>query len=333
MPGVSRTLTNDFSWSKSRHEKHAECLRAYYFHYYASWGGWDSGANAEVRELYLLKKLGNRYTWAGSIVHDTLREALLCIQAGKPPKGEALVERAHKQMQRDFNFSKSGGYRRERYRKEFGGLVEHEYQEPVTNDEWKANWETAKAALTWFFASRWVELARALEPKQWLEVDVMDFERSVFHLDGVKVFAVPDFAYYDADGVPVVVDWKTGKPRDGYDDQVLGYALYLASRYRLPVEKVRAVLVYLNAGQEKTVGVDPAALEGFKRRFAESVGAMRALLADPAANRPREEDAFPLTDDLAACARCAFRRRCGREGAEADSANPEPVERSRLRST
>ena len=61
---MPRVLTNDFSWSKSRHEKLSECLRAYYFHYYRSWGGWDRAAPAEARELYTLKKLGNRFTWA-----------------------------------------------------------------------------------------------------------------------------------------------------------------------------------------------------------------------------------------------------------------------------
>ena len=308
---MKKVLTNDFSWSKSRHEKLAECKRAYYFHYYRSWGGWDAGAEPVARELYLLKKLGNRYTWAGSIVHETLREALLAIRSGRNLAIEAIIEGAHRQMQRDFNFSKGGGYRRERYRKEFAGLVEHEYREPVGNDEWKASWETVKAALGWFFQSRWIEVARSLEPKQWLEVDVMDFDRSVFHLNGVKVFAVPDFAYLDHDGAPVVVDWKTGKAREGYDEQVLGYALYLSSRYRLPLEKIRAALVYLNAGAEQTVQVHPEAVEGFKRHFQSSVASMRALLANPATNEPHPEDAFPMTGDLTACARCVFRRPCG----------------------
>ncbi len=64
---MKKALTNDFSWSKSRHEKLAGGKGAYYFQYYRSGGGWESTAAPEVRELYLLKKLGNRYSWAGSI--------------------------------------------------------------------------------------------------------------------------------------------------------------------------------------------------------------------------------------------------------------------------
>ena len=61
-----RDLQNEFSWSKSRHEKFAECPRAYWFHYYGSWGGWDAAAPRDVRELYVLKNLSSRWQWAGS---------------------------------------------------------------------------------------------------------------------------------------------------------------------------------------------------------------------------------------------------------------------------
>jgi hypothetical protein len=117
----------------------------------------------------------------------------------------------------------------------------------------------------------------------------------------------------DTDGTTVVVDWKTGKARDGYDEQVLGYALYVSQRYRVPVGKVRASLVYLNEGQEQEVMVDPAALESFRRHFEGSVAKMRALLKDPATNTPLDMSAFPPTETLSSCTRCVFRRPCGRE--------------------
>jgi hypothetical protein len=47
-----RKLENEFSWSKSRHEKFASCPRAYWFHYYGSWGGWDAATGPPTRELY-----------------------------------------------------------------------------------------------------------------------------------------------------------------------------------------------------------------------------------------------------------------------------------------
>src|SRR4051794_9618888 len=80
---MSQKITNDFSWSKSRHEKFSECLRAYYFQYYGSWGGWEQDAPKGVRNLYILKKLNNRYTWAGSVVHDAVKRALDAVRQGR----------------------------------------------------------------------------------------------------------------------------------------------------------------------------------------------------------------------------------------------------------
>jgi hypothetical protein len=310
------TLTNDFSWSKSRHEKFTECLRSYYLYYYRSWGGWEAEAPKDVRELYVLKKLNNRYSWAGSVVHECLRDVLLDWRAGRSVELAEAEARARRLMQDDFRHSQKKAYWTQKYRKAFTGLVEHEYGEPVPDEAWKQNWETVRQALGWFFSSRWPALARSLKPAQWLEVDA-GFDFSSFTLDGVKVFAIPDFAYVDEAGAPVVVDWKTGKAREGYDEQVLGYALYLSQRYKFPVEKVRASLVYLNEGLEQHVQVDLAAMESFKARFAESVARMRGLLEDPAANTPKDGSAFPMTEDVSLCVRCAFRRPCGRMEAAA----------------
>ncbi|GHG93404.1 PD-(D/E)XK nuclease family protein [Comamonas sp. JC664] len=317
-------LSNDFSWSKSRHEKFSECLRAYYLYYYRSWGGWEADAPKDVRELYVLKKLGNRYTWAGSVVHESIKDVLLDWRAGRKVDPAVVEARTRKLMQDDFRHSRSKNYWSQKYRKQFTGLVEHEYAEPVPDEAWKQNWETVRSALSWFFTSRWKDLAHSLKPEQWLEVDA-GFDFAHFTLDGLKVFAIPDFAFVDADGTPVVVDWKTGKSREGYDEQVLGYALYVAQRYRFPVEKVRAALVYLNEGKEQEVTVNPEAMASFRQHFEQSVAKMRALLKDPATNTPLDASAFPPTESLTACARCVFRRPCGREGAAAEALRPQQV--------
>ena len=309
-------FTNDFSWSKSRHEKFSECLRAYYLYYYRSWGGWEAEAPKDVRELYVLKKLNNRYSWAGSVVHECVRDILTDIRAGLAVDPAQVEARARKLMQDDFRHSAKKAYWTQKYRKAFTGLVEHEYAEQLPDEAWKQNWETVRQALAWFLSSRWPALARSLKPEQWLEVDA-GFDFSSFTLDGIKVFAIPDFAYVDDTGTLIVVDWKTGKARDGYDEQVLGYALYVSQRYKFPVEKVRTALVYLNEGLEQQVHVDMAAMEAFKVRFAQSVAGMRGVLADTVANTAKDVSAFPQTEDLTMCVRCAFRRPCGRQEAAA----------------
>jgi hypothetical protein len=309
---MQRALTNDFSWSKSRHEKLQECHRAYYLHYYASWGGWDLDAPDGARQLYILKKLSNRFTWVGSLAHEAIKHILTDLRFGRPVDSNYVIETVHRRMQRDYVHSRSRAYWQEKGRREFTGLVEHEYAEPIQRFEWKAAWESVRAALEWFLASPWMAKARSLRREQWIEVDE-GFETANFSQDGVRVFAIPDFAYLEDDGTPMVVDWKTGKARDGYDAQVLGYALYVAHRYGFPLERVRATLVYLNDGTEQQVQVDPLAVDGFLGFFRASVSSMKNLLMDPERNIPRADAAFPQTHDLRTCSRCVFRRVCGRE--------------------
>jgi hypothetical protein len=311
---VGSTLLNQFSWSKSRHGRFKECRRSYYFNYYRSWGGWELDAPPAIRELYILKKLSNRYTWSGSIVHAAIRGVLMAIRHGRTLDPNRVIDRVYRVMREDFAFSRDKAFwKRPKLRKEFLGLVEHEYIEEIPDAQWKLNWDNVRTGLQWWFDSKWPKIARQLRPHQWLEVDVMDFDRSFFTLDGVRVFAAPDLALIGKDGAGVIVDWKTGKAHPGYDDQVLGYALYLQARYKLPADKMRAHLIYVNEGVEEQVTIDPARLEQFKDTFTNSVAGMRALLADATANAPLGEDAFARTDDLTACARCQFRRPCGRE--------------------
>ncbi|MBX7112706.1 MAG: PD-(D/E)XK nuclease family protein [Myxococcaceae bacterium] len=310
---MRKVLVNGFSWSKTRHERFSSCRRAYFFTYYLSWGGWEDNAAPFRKQLYTLKKLSNRYTWSGSVVHAAIRGVLMAARHGRTLEPARVIERVHRVMQQDFVFSRSRAYWQTRGRKEFSGLVEHEYGEPVEPSQWKENWESVRKALEWFFSSRWLPLAKRLKPEQWLEVDFMDFEHSVFLMHDVRIFAVPDFAYIEDDGSTVIVDWKTGQAREGYDDQVLGYALYLASRYQRPLETMKASLVYVTEGVEKSVSVDPLALEGFKNRFAESVREMKGLLLNAANNEPMPEQHFPMSSDMEVCARCVYRRICKRE--------------------
>jgi hypothetical protein len=208
-------------------------------------------------------------------------------------------------MREDFALSRRHAYRANP--KWTVGLVEHEYAAAVPDAEWRANWQNAEQCLRRFYASGWPERARALGAGQWLPID----EIGSFVLDGVKVFAGPDFAWREAGGGATLVDWKTGAPRDEDREQVLGYALYARERWGVPLDKVTARLVYLGSGDEISVQVDPAALEGFRDHFRKSVGEMRALLRDPTANVAVRTD-FPLTEDRASCRECAFRRPCGR---------------------
>jgi len=295
-----KPLQNEFSWSKSRHGKLEECPRQYWFHYYGSWGGWERGASPEVKELYTLKKLTGRHAWNGSTVHDAIRRILTMVRDGHPFDPEAVVAQVRASMRAQFRESREKSYR---VRKAFG-LVEHEYDEAIADDEWRAGWELVESCLRSFFASRWLEIAQRLEAREWLPID----ELGSFVHEGTKIYAAPDFAYRTSGGV-MVVDWKTGKPRESDGEQLLGYALYARATWDVPLEKVECRVVYLPSLDEVEVPIHADSIRGFEERMGASIAHMQSLLDDRETNTA-SATSFPKTDSEKTCARCVFRRPC-----------------------
>jgi hypothetical protein len=296
-----RQLKNEFSWSKSRHDKLAECARQYFFHYYGSWGGWERTAAPEVKELYTLKKLTVRQAWAGSTVHDTIKRALTLVRDGQPLDPEDLVARTRARMRAEFRESREQAYRQ---RKAFG-LVEHEYGEPIPDEVWRANWELVERCIAAFLGSRWLEVARTLRAEQWLPID----ELGSFMFDGTRIFAAPDFAFRTNDGGVVVVDWKTGQKRESDREQLRGYAMYARDTWAVPLDRIECRVVYLPSLEEAEVRVDESEVASFGERMRQSIAHMLDLLDDRAANVARIDN-FPAANDEKSCARCVFRRPC-----------------------
>jgi hypothetical protein len=302
-------LTNDFTWSKSRHEKFVGCLRAYYYQYYGSWGGWEAPAGSPVRELYVLKKLSSRWQWAGSVVHDALKGVLQRARAtGEFRPLEDLLLRTRQRARAQWASSRDKSYWREASK--IAGLVEHEYAEAVPGEEWKRVWdEVIEGSLRAFYASETFERIRRTPRERWLTVDELD----AWNFEGVKIWVAIDFAHLDADGLVHVLDWKTGKEREVDHVQVGIYALYAQQKWNAPADSVVGGLVYLSTpgGDRVSVAADAAALDACRDEMRRSISAMREHLDDVPGNVARQER-FPQLGDRAACRRCSFRRPCGR---------------------
>ena len=303
-------LQNEFSWSKSRHEKFAECRRAYYYAYYGSWGGWEADPGSPVRELYVLKKLSSRWQWAGSVVHESLRQMLNRARVtGDFLPVDRLLQRTRERARSEWAVSRDKSYWREASR--ITGLVEHEYGEPVANEDWKRLYDqVVDGAIRAFYESAALEEIRRTPRERWLTVDELDS----WDFEGTKIWVAVDFAFADGDGTVHVLDWKTGREHEVDHTQVAIYALYAARRWGVPVDGVVGGLVYLVGGggaERVSAAADAAALDACTRDMRESIAAMKAALADPARNLARL-DAFPQLEGRDPCRRCPFRRPCGR---------------------
>ncbi|HTP28852.1 MAG TPA: PD-(D/E)XK nuclease family protein [Anaeromyxobacteraceae bacterium] len=301
-------LTNDFTWSKSRHEKFQECLRAYYYQYYASWGGWEAPAGSPLRELYVLKKLSSRWQWAGSLVHEALKDTLSrARRTGQFCSLDEVLARTRQKARAQWSTSRDKSYWREPSK--VVGLLEHEYAEPVPREEWKRIWEEViEGSLRAFFASEVLSEIRRVPREKWLVIDELDS----WMFEGTKVWVAVDFAFAGS-GAIHILDWKTGKERRVDHTQVGIYALYAQQKWGAQPEGVVGGLVYLSspAGERVSVSAEQGGLEVCKSEMRRSILAMRERLDDAVRNIARPER-FPALLDRGACRRCPFRRPCGR---------------------
>jgi hypothetical protein len=302
-------LENEFTWSKSRHEKFKECRRAYWYAYYGSWGGWEAPAGSPARELYVLKKLSSRWQWAGSLVHEAVRGVLRRAQrSGEVKPLDRLLSGTRERARGQWAASRDKSYWRDAVPQ--GGLLEHEYAEPVPPEEWKRIWdEVVEGSLRAFYGSEAFDRIRRVPTSRWLLVDELDH----WTFEGTKVWVAVDFAYVESDGKVNLLDWKTGREREVDHVQVGVYALYAREKWGMGPDQVVGGLVYLGAPAAPRVAVaaDPDALDACRAEMRASIAGMRALLDDPAANRAAVER-FPQLESREACRRCPFRRPCGR---------------------
>lgn len=305
-------LQNEFSWSKSRHDKFRECRRAYFDAYYGSWGGWSAPAGSPVRELYVLKKLSSRWQWAGSVVHDAIKQVLTRARAsGDLWPLERVLEQTRQKARAQFGASRDKSYWRESSK--IVGLTEHEYAEPVAGADWKQLYESViDGSLRAFYRSEVLEEIRRTPRDRWLGVDELDH----WFFEGTKIWVAVDFAYRDAEGRVHLLDWKTGKERGVDHTQVASYALYARQKWDVRPDGVVGGLVYLvqdgdRPAERTSVAADEPALEACRELMRGSIAEMRSALVDREKNVARVED-FPQIEDRERCRRCPFRRPCGR---------------------
>lgn len=317
---MAKQLLNLFSWSPSRDRLFKNCLRAYYYTYYGSWGGWDANAPEQTRLLYTLKNMQNLWLWSGSIVHDVIKESLTAYQLqGTAFTPESLQEQARMKLRIGWSDSKAGKWRTNP--KKFVNLHEHYYGDGSctlpreTTDKVK---ERVYGALENFYHSSTLKELMALPLNRWLSVDVLDsfdtvqIPTSDGKMQPLKIWSAIDLAYTDSDGITHLVDWKTGmEHRDALERQLGCYAMYAKAKWNMEPTQLRLEGVMLNdGGLCKPVHLPPGSLESIQRYIVNSATAMRLKLRDAESNTADEED-FPCNGaDNNACNGCPFIQLC-----------------------
>jgi hypothetical protein len=304
MPGPS-DLQNEFSWSKSRDGMFNVCLRGYYYHYYGSWGGWRQDAPPDLRELYVMKNLQTLSTWRGSVVHQVAQEIIEGLREGRPVPVEQALHSAREGMQRDFEDSRTGRYRRRPNR--ICGLVDHYYDQAVSGDTLREMMVAVEGCLRRVYSTGSYQKMLQQGPASILEVEKLQS----MTMSGHQVWVSPDVIARTAADELTIVDWKTGgsASSEAARLQLAIYGLYATRAYGVDPDQLTGVEENLHLGEAHVYALKEWVLEETRQYINDSIRRMQALLYD------RERNVallryFPKTDKLATCIGCNFRRAC-----------------------
>jgi len=304
-------LRNEFSWSTSRDRLFRQCKRAYYYHYYGSWGGWDENANPHVREAYILKNLTSGKAWAGAHVHRAVSRILRSLKRGSLSPEDAIIYATLKEMRNDYAQSVSGAYREKP--KKACGLFEHEYGFDKSPDYWKSLADGVVSCIRNFYSSDLFGVIVDTDPSSWLvlEGDGFDGGRNSFVFEGDTIYAKIDFAFAE-DGCVYIVDWKTGRELLGDDDplQFHTYALYGMEKWGVSLDELCLIEANLSIPESQEVELSSDQLVALVDYIRSSICEMKAFLVDPVNNVAEMWD-FPKEEGRH-CDWCNFRRLCGR---------------------
>ncbi|MGM0576723.1 MAG: RecB family exonuclease [Myxococcota bacterium] len=311
-------IRHELSWSASRAKTFDACRRQYYYTYYLSWGGWKRSAPEVRQRAWVLKKMTRMPMLSGSIVHEALEGWLRGRMEGRTAEAGDVVTWAERELRTRYRVSRDGEWRRRPAR--LTHLAEHHYGEPrideasgAAADYGKTHLERIRRCLEGFFEARDERLAAVHDahPSEYVAVEDM----STFDVAGTRVFAVPDFAVRDADGLVHIYDWKTGRPREADAFQLAGYALYATRHWGVDAEQVRCHAAYLGDGDVRSDAFTASDLHEAEQAIVASIGEMAPLHFDADRHAGDRAD-FPMIPEDSparrACGRCNFRELCDR---------------------
>jgi hypothetical protein len=289
---MSVELTEMPVWSKTQVSALDECARKFALQ---SKAGRDAMIDPIYERATQLKKLKNRYLWAGSFLHDALGELLIRLRQGEPlPETDRFIEQQKNKMRDQFRSSKEGGSAETR-------LYEHEYGVTVDSEVWKNHWNSVESALRWFIGSKWAARLSQLGPESWKAVN----EVLSFDVNGIKAYVKIDCAL-EMDGRFFLIDWKTKAPDETSESALLVAALYAHEVWGAELESIQAMAVSVKDGHTYHARVDEDALMNIHLKIEEEA----QRLEEAKAGLPADLFSISAPEDVSRCRRCNFEKLC-----------------------
>ena len=308
-------LRNNFSWSISARDDFNECRRRRYWAKYAMWNGWKENASAIQRAAYRLSKMENRFTILGNAVEMGVNWLIRGQQAGRTATAEEAYEAAARNFLNDcWSESLKGLWKTNP--KKYCCLHEHYYSD-LGKDSEKAKEMTSamiariKLCLSNFILKVLPALAPVKEEQEIRVSTVAAGDPESFNLEGIKIYAIPDYAYLK-DSRLHIHDWKSGGIRTAHNDQMAVYGLWAAVKHKIAPEKVNIHLEYLSSGVTESQELTNENLVKAQELIRDSVNEMAEYLVDCDLRRnealPKED--WEMSADVNVCRKCKFFELC-----------------------
>ena len=244
--------------------------------------------------------------WAGTKVHEAIKNVLRNLQDGVKIEKDEVIEVTLDLMREEFKNSLAKMYHLE---PKTCALFEHEYEVPVSDNEWKNNakFHISRIPKKLFFHSKVYKDINRLSPDQWLEVE----EFSSFYDQGIKIFSVFDFAYRKNEEV-FIYDWKTGKDEHSQNKfQLVCYGLFATIKWDLNPDQVQLNEFNLSSGNIYDVSLKEFDLDDIHKHIWNSIENMLNCLEDRQTNTAVEER-FAFCENRKICETCNYLRICPR---------------------
>lgn len=295
-------LKNELTWSFSRSRLFQECRRAYFYHYYASWGGWVLDADDFTRRAYILKNIRNVDAWIGDIVHQIIKWVLENKIVGKDIKCEEAKDKAKQMLLRTWEQSRSKMWMKNI--KNNLNLFEHYYHRELSREFLNLKLHKLVNSIKNVYESGLLASFSDLPREGFLRIDELDS----FDFEGLKVFAIPDFAVCKHNRY-CLYDWKTGKPSDNDVLQLSCYVLYAMDKWKVDSSLVTLAPVYLSGDKVSLNPVRTIDLEEVKSYIRKSISEMKSVLLDVEKNTADIQVCLK-TRDTWRCNHCKFQEIC-----------------------
>ncbi len=282
-------------WSFSRMRTFRNCLRQYWYQYYAP----RALSGHEKMKVQELRSLSTVNIEVGNAVHNTIAEVIKDLSL----TGRFLDEKEVLDIAEN------------KFRVLLANIpmFEDRYGRPISDERIDKAVRKVRTGISAFYSSRWPALLNDVPLSARGEWAIDPPGYGEFRFEGRKAYAKPDLVFKAMDGTWHVVDWKTGRPDRETDIlQVQSYMYFTNVVYGIPLENMEGTVEYLAHPNEDAVTITGELVDGLElhNRIIEDMDAIEAMCEDVEGNVPVPVERFTKVETEMTCGRCNYREVC-----------------------